>query len=256
MSSFADHFSGHARDYSRHRPSYPASMIEELVALAPSRDLAWDCATGNGQAAVLLAEHVAHVIATDASPQQLAQARPHPRVEYRVARAEDSGLSSSSVDLITVAAAAHWFDHARFHAEVDRVLVPGGVLAVWTYDPVHVSPDVDRVLRWFQRERVVRYWPPQRAYVDALYTTLPFPYADLQLGPFEIEATIDRDDWLGYVSTWSATARCREAEGIDPLIELERAVAPLWPDAKERRRGVWPLAHRVGRKPAAHGRAH
>ena len=45
----------------------------------------------------------------------------HPRVEYRVATAEESGLESKSVDLITVAQALHWFDLERFEAEARRV---------------------------------------------------------------------------------------------------------------------------------------
>lgn len=249
MSAFPDHFSGHARDYARHRPSYPAALIDALASLAPARTVAWDCATGNGQAAVLLAERFERVIATDASAAQLAHATPHPRVEYRVARAEDSSLAPNSVALVSAAAAAHWFDHARFHAEVDRVLVPGGVLAVWTYDPVVVSPEIDRVTRWYQRERVGRHWPPQRAYVDAHYATLPFPYPDLDLGRFRIEARLDRAAVVGYLATWSATARCREIEGVDPIPELDARLAAVWPDANEPRDAHWPLDLRVGRKP-------
>lgn len=248
--AFPDHFSGLSREYARHRPTYPAALIDALVRLVPARECAWDCATGNGQAARLLAEHFGRVVATDASAEQLAHALRHPRIEYRRAHAEDSGLATGSVELVTVAAAAHWFDHARFHAEVERVLVPGGVLAVWTYDPVLVDPCVDDVTRWYQRERVGRHWPPQRAYVDARYETLPFPYSPVDLGSFRIDARLTRADVVGYLATWSATARCRATEGVDPIPELERRLTEVWPDAHEPRAGHWPLYLRVGRKPA------
>ena len=55
----ADRFSDRAEAYSRHRPRYPDSLFEHLARLAPAPDHAWDCATGNGQAATGLVEHFA-----------------------------------------------------------------------------------------------------------------------------------------------------------------------------------------------------
>ncbi|HJT44865.1 MAG TPA: class I SAM-dependent methyltransferase, partial [Chthoniobacterales bacterium] len=118
---FKDHFSKQAADYAKFRPRYPRAMFEYLGTLAPTRDLAWDCATGNGQAAVELASIFQGVIATDASATQIANAEPHENVEYRVASAEESGLESSSIDLIMVAQALHWFDLKKFHAEARRI---------------------------------------------------------------------------------------------------------------------------------------
>ena len=125
---FKDHFSTVAQDYARFRPGYPAALFSTLAGLAPTRDLAWDCATGNGQAAVHLAGHFARVVATDLSQEQLGRAIAAPRIVFRRAGAEESGLDPSSVDLITVAQAVHWFDFDRFDAEARRVLVPRGVL--------------------------------------------------------------------------------------------------------------------------------
>ena len=47
-----DHFSGPADRYGAYRPTYPSALFEYLACLAPAHDLAWDCATGNGQSAV------------------------------------------------------------------------------------------------------------------------------------------------------------------------------------------------------------
>src|SRR5690606_3306632 len=106
------------------RPGYPEALFEWLASQCEDRSLAWDCATGSGQAAIALARHFRQVIATDASAEQIANAGTAERVEYRVASAERSGLADESVDLVTVAQALHWFDIAAFHAEVKRVLKP------------------------------------------------------------------------------------------------------------------------------------
>jgi hypothetical protein len=118
---FKDHYSGHADLYRAFRPTYPAALFEHLASLALGHDLAWDCATGNGQAALALTPFFRSVVATDASSQQVAQARPHDRITYRVAPAERTALGDASVDLVTVAQALHWFDLPAFYAEVRRV---------------------------------------------------------------------------------------------------------------------------------------
>ncbi len=96
---------------------------------------------GSGQAARAMAGHVGRVIATDASERQIKNAAAHPRVEYRVAPAEQSGLDDHSVDMVTVAQALHWLDLDRFHTEVRRVVRPGGVVAAWCYALFSVIPD-------------------------------------------------------------------------------------------------------------------
>ena len=55
---FKDHFSGHSQDYSVFRPCYPAQLFSSLASLCSVRDVAWDCATGSGQAAIGLADHI------------------------------------------------------------------------------------------------------------------------------------------------------------------------------------------------------
>src|SRR5580704_8188572 len=107
--AFKDHFSGHADQYGAYRPKYPPALFDHVARIAPAKGLAWDCATGNGQAATELAEHFRAVVATDASRQQLAEAPAHDRIAYVVAAAERSPIASSSVDLVTVAQAIHWF---------------------------------------------------------------------------------------------------------------------------------------------------
>lgn len=245
--SFKDHFSGHAAEYAAARPGYPAALFEHLAALPARRELAWDCGTGNGQAAVQLAERFARVAATDASAEQLSQARPHPRVEYRQAPAEASGLADGSVDLVTVAQALHWFDFERFYEEVRRVLAPGGALAVWTYKLLSVSPEVDRILVPFATETVGPCWPPERRYVDEEYRSLPFPLTEEPAPRFTCVEHWDLGRLLGYVSTWSAVKRYTKSRGEDPLPALAEALAGAWGDPGEVRAVSLPIYLRVGR---------
>jgi SAM-dependent methyltransferase len=244
--SFKDHFSGHAADYSRFRPEYPAALFAWLAAQTPARNRAWDCATGNGQAACALAPHFREVVATDASAQQLENARRCDGVRYAVAPAEASGLADHSVDLVTVAQALHWFDLDRFYAETRRVLRPGGVVAVWNYNLFRLDPAVDAIVDHFYAVTVGPYWPPERRLVENGYRELPFPFTVITAPPFEMASRWSLEHLFGYLGTWSSVRRYMEAHSSDPVAALRGDLSAAWGDAGERE-VRWPLALRVGR---------
>lgn len=249
--AFPDHFSGHAEDYARFRPRYPSSLYEHIAALAPGRGRCWDCATGSGQAAVALAEHFDAVVATDASDAQLASASRHPRVEYRRERAERTSLAAGSVDLVTVAAALHWFELDAFYEEVRRVARPSGVLAAWTYGvSVEVSPAVDEVVRSYAREQLAPYWAPQLEHVHKGYRALPFPFAEIAAPPVAIELEWTIQQLLGKLNTWSAAGAYRRACGRRATAAIEARLAAAWTEDApiDAPRPVrLPLYFRVGR---------
>ena len=247
--SFPDHFSGHAEEYARYRPDYPPALFDWLASLVERRDVAWDCATGNGQAALALAERFALVVATDASGAQLAAAPSHPRVRYLRAPAEASGLRDRSVDLVTVAQALHWFDLERFYAEARRVVVPGGVIAVWSYALMSITPAVDAVVNDFYRGTLADFWPAERRHVDMEYRTLRFPFAGIDAPAFHMEREWSLGALLGYIGTWSAVHRLRHARGEGEVTAFTERLVAAWGDGEgERRRLVrWPLAVRAGR---------
>jgi SAM-dependent methyltransferase len=245
--SFKDHFSRQATEYARFRPQYPSALFEFIAVAAPNDELALDCATGNGQAAVALAEHFRKVIAIDASAEQIANAQPNDRVEYRVASAESTGLSARSVAAITVAQALHWFDREAFYVEARRVLQPRGVLAAWAYNYLRISPEVDPLVRRFHDEIVGPYWPPERKLVGRGYRELPFPFEEIETPAFQIEVRWSLAHLLGYLRTWSATQSFMAAKQRDPVEQVASDLEQAWGNPAEEKLAIWPLTVRMGR---------
>jgi SAM-dependent methyltransferase len=241
-------FSTVAREYANFRPGYPPELFAWLARVSPSLDAVWDCGCGSGQASTALAGHFARVEATDVSPEQIAAARPHPQVRYSVAPAEHSGLGDASVSLVTVAQALHWFDVEAFYAEARRVAKPGALLVVWNYPrPRFVDAGLDRHFLEFYTEVVGPYWPAERRHIEANYSTLPFPFEQIEVPPFGLGLDWKIEQVIGYVSSWSATARYRKALGKDPVPLLAQSLGAIWPAAGASVPLRMPLGIRAGR---------
>lgn len=242
--SFKDHFSTQAAVYAKARPHYPSALFAELARLVPGHSLAWDCGAGNGQAAVALAAHFERVVATEPSSAQLAQAVAHPRVSYHQSAESAPLLADHSVDLVTAAQAAHWFDLGVFYPEVRRVVRPGGLLAIWNYGLCTITPEVDAVVGHFYRETVGPYWPPERKHAETAYRLLDFPFREIPLPNLNLEVVWTAEEFATYLRTWSAVARFIKAHGDDPVTGLSSELNRAWgPDA---RRVNWPLGGRLG----------
>ncbi len=223
-------FSTVAREYANFRPGYPPELFTWLARAAPANEAVWDCGCGSGQASIALAQHFAVVFATDVSPEQIAAAKPHDRVHYSVAPAERPELPDAAVDLVTVAQALHWFDVDAFYAEARRVARPGALLAVWNYPrPRFADAELDRRFLDFYSGVVGPYWPPERRHIEANYRTLPFPFQELVHPDFALTLHWNLEQVLGYVSSWSATARYRQSNADDPLPRLRAALQAIWP---------------------------
>jgi SAM-dependent methyltransferase len=243
---FKDHFSGHAAEYAKFRPHYPDELFEYLASISPRHELAWDCATGNGQAAVGLARHFQKVIATDASSQQIESAEPDERISYRVAPAEASGIDSASVNLILVAQALHWFDLDAFFAEAKRVLKDDRLLAISSYNVLKISPEIDAIIWKFYRETTGLFWPPERELVETDYKNIQFPFPELPPRQFEMKTQWNLNQLLGYLRTWSATQKFIAARGFDPVDSVAEELEAVWKDPETVREMKWPLHLRVG----------
>jgi SAM-dependent methyltransferase len=248
--TFKDHFSRHVELYRRYRPSYPPEVFAWLASLAPGHGLALDVGTGNGQAAIGLADHFDAVLGTDASETQVNAATPHPKVRYLASPAESCPVEDQSVDLILAAQALHWFHFERFFAECRRVLKPGGIVAALTYFHPTTTPELDLILAQYI-DHVRSDWPPERRFVDAGYANIEFPFDEIPLGhglesPLTMRLELDFDGYLGYLATWSAAQRYRERTQCDPRAPFVDDLRKAWGDAALRL-VTWPLSGRIGR---------
>jgi ubiquinone/menaquinone biosynthesis C-methylase UbiE len=242
-----DLFSGHAGLYARYRPGYPAELIEYILGFCNERNVAWDCATGNGQAAVILSEYFNEVDATDISAQQLANAVQKPNILYRVAPAESTPFADNRFDLITVATAYHWLNWEAFRAEVLRVGKPGSVIAAWAYNVIRAEDEaIDKIIQQFYWNIIGQYWDPERRYVDQAYATVDFNFTPLPSKEFSHHVLWDKQTFKGYLHTWSAVQKYIRENNQSPVTFIDDEVDSVWKE-NEPKAFHFPLFLRIGR---------
>jgi hypothetical protein len=225
-----DLFSAQAKVYAQFRPGYPTELFEFVSSLAHEHECAWDCATGNGQAAAGLSPFFKKIIATDISEGQLANAFQKENIEYRNAAAESSGLNENSVDLITVAQAYHWLNWDAFHKEACRVGKKNAAIAIWMYGLINFDDAaVSKIYDRFYLEITHPYWDAERKYVDENYETVKFDFADCGKKKFSSIVHWDREQFLGYLSSWSAVQKFQSEQGYSPLDLVRKDVYKAWP---------------------------
>lgn len=245
---FKDYFSVSAADYAHYRPTYPNQLFEFLAKQCPHHDLAWDCATGSGQAAVLLAPYFKRVVASDASSQQIIFAVPKENIRYCIMPAEKTDFLSQSIDLITVAQALHWFDFNIFYPEVKRILKPEGIIAAWSYGLVKINSEIDALIKYFYQELTGPYWPEERRYIDHKYQDIPFPFQKIATPTFSMQQTWTLNHFIGYLSTWSAVRKYQEETNQNPLELIIEPLKGLWGNPEEKLKIEWPIYLLVGKQ--------
>jgi SAM-dependent methyltransferase len=242
---FKDHFSEHAHSYAKARLTYPPDIFAWLAEIVPHQRVAWDCGTGNGQAAIGLANHFERVLATDASTSQIAYAILHARIEYSVARESQCRLADGDAALVTAFSAVHWFNQKAFFAEAQRVLGHQGVCAIWCLSLLRITPHIDTILDGFHHETLASWWPPERALVDAHYQQIEFPFVELDSPGFCFEKHWTLVRFAKLLRSWSGVLRYQAALGHDPIDPLIEQMLPFW--GNDIRRVTWHLCGRIGR---------
>ncbi len=246
--TFIEHFSNSPDKYKQFRPNYPEELFTYLATLVPSSDLAWDCGTGNGQAAVSLSRRFKQVIASDISQEQLDVAPKKDNITYHCWPAEKTTIPDASVDLITIAQALHWFDFDVFYQEVKRVSKPGGVIAAWCYSLGTVSSTIDPIIRkLYQNILGNKYWPKERIYVMDEYTTIPFPFQRISPPAFIINKNLNYHQMIGYLNTWSAVKEYQKQKQQNPVDKIAGDLQAAWGDLDHPKAMIWPIHLLVGR---------
>ena len=206
-------FSDKSELYEIARPLYPKELYEYLVSIVPSTQQVWDCACGNGQAAISLVQYFDHVKATDVSQEQIANAKQHPKIEYAVSESEDTNFADNSFDLVCVAQALHWFQHDQFWNEVKRVLKPNGIFAAWGYTWPRVNTEVDQIVKEKILNSIAPYWAPQNKLLWNHYADIDIPFKNVSTPAMKMQVVWDLDEFIGFIRSYSATRRCIEKEG-------------------------------------------
>lgn len=242
-----DLFSEQAGLYAQYRPTYPDELFDYITSFVPDRDTAWDCATGNGQAAVKLSRYFRKVIATDLSEAQLSKAVPAENISYLLMPAERTSFADNSFDLITIATAYHWLNWEEFRAEATRVGKPGAVVAVWTYYSLLTDDEsLGALFNHFYKVIIHPYWDYERRFVDERYETVAFDFKPLPSRTFYSRLSWTRQHFTGYLESWSAVQRYKETHHTSPLRLIEEDLARIWPEG-ETKTITFPIALRLGR---------
>ncbi|MCG8413258.1 MAG: class I SAM-dependent methyltransferase [Pseudomonadales bacterium] len=242
--NFNDHFSGHAGVYAAARPDYPHELFEYLNGICSKHEIAFDCAAGNGQATRGLLPFFSVVLMSDGSSKQIEQAKAlcekSASLHASVMLAENLGLKSATLDLVTVAQALHWFNLDNFFTEVDRVLRTDGVFACWSYGIHSINQSCDRVVYRLYEDIVGEYWPPQRRLVENHYAGIDFPLTEVTVPDFKLEKQWSIEQVLGYLRSWSAVQRYAKDRQQDPVAIIEPDLRLAFGEEKVRTIS-WPL---------------
>ncbi|RYE24948.1 MAG: class I SAM-dependent methyltransferase [Sphingobacteriales bacterium] len=245
MKDTKDLFSKQSASYASFRPVYPDALFNFLFSITKHFDTAWDCGTGNGQVALRLSERFDKVMATDISQSQLSHAPQKDNIAYELTRAEQTSFADNSFDLITVGTALHWFDHAAFNKEVQRVAKNGAHIAAWAYATVRSEPAITAIADEFYGEIVHGYWDAERKLVDDEYRTIPFPFKELPAPKLEITAQWTKEHFIGYLNSWSAVQHYVTQNGSNPVDLIMDKLDKNWKDG-EYKAIRFPLFMRVG----------
>jgi SAM-dependent methyltransferase len=230
MKKISDHFSKQATTYKKFRPEYPSGLFDFIYSFCPIKDTAWDCGTGNGQVASILAKSFQKVFATDISKKQIEQAPLSENIYYAVERAERTSFPADYFDLITVAQATHWFDIDAFNKEARRVLKPGGTIAIWAYVLLKIEPEIDKIIDDFYLNTVGAYWDQERNHIDNHYDSIDFRFNEIEVvQKFGIQTRWTLPQLEGYLNSWSSVQNymVKNRDG-NPVTKLMKKLSSVW----------------------------
>ncbi|XP_022100575.1 putative methyltransferase DDB_G0268948 [Acanthaster planci] len=263
----------HADLYLKCRPDWPEEIIQKTLAFLQEKksgpfELAVDVGCGSGQATRPLASHIKKVVGVDVSVEQIRAAQcvdNPPNVEFRTGSGEAIPVSDKSVDLVTCAQAVHWFDFDVFFREVDRVLKPGGCVAIYSYHIFKPWVDGDdkkneqlySIVTQHDTETCGPYNSPRILHLQNMLADVHIPYEEtIRDNTLAIRQDTTMKSYIGYLESRSGYQSYLENnpdDKADPLKEVqERLMDTLGLDAPAEYSKInirSPIAFLLGRKP-------
>lgn len=214
-----------SKDYAQHRVGFPDSFFDRLASLdigKPGQQLV-DLGTGTGTLARGLARRGCHVIGLDISAPQLEQARAMAdaaglTIDFRVARAEVTGLPDGSADVVTAGQCWHWFDRPRAAEEVARILRPDGSIVIAHFDWIPLPGNVAQITETL----IASYSPTWKPgfglglYPQWLRDLGLAGFRDVQTFSYDVDVPYTHDAWRG---------RVRASAGVGAVLPAEKVQA-------------------------------
>jgi len=215
-STFRSFTHNQGASYAQYRRDYHPSLYQTILdhhgSTGGQFDAILDVGCGPGTATRNLAPHFKHAVGVDASEGMIATARSlSNNIHFEVSTVEELGenpalpsiIPAGSVDLITSANAAHWFDMAVFWAQAAKLLKPGGSVALWASGSIAVHPELQPGAVGIQAalrrlfERLDDYLLPGNRLTRELYRGMVMPWVVSGLvNEFE-EGSLFRKEWTG-----------------------------------------------------------
>jgi ubiquinone/menaquinone biosynthesis C-methylase UbiE len=242
-----DLFSEQSKIYAQFRPSYPKELFEYILQFVEEKKCAWDCATGNGQAAKILADYFENVEASDISEAQINNAVKKGNINYHISPAEETLFAESSFNLITVAQAYHWLNWKKFHTEATRVGKNNSVVAVWGYSNFSTDDEkLNQLIHHFYYDFIFSYWDAERRHVENNYDSVEFNFQALPAKNFSTELIYTKEQLIGYLQSWSAVQNYIKANQSSPIDLIANDLNSIW-KAGETKRVHFPIFLKIGR---------
>jgi len=248
MKELIDNFSEKSENYKRFRPVYPDELYEKIMVHVKERNCSWDCGTGNGQVAKSLSTYFDKVYATDMSENQIKNANQHPRIKYKIERAEKTNFESNKFDLITVGQAAHWFDFTAFNKEVKRVSKNNGIICIWGYGVSRINKDINGLIDEFYEGKISPYWNKEIKHIETSYQDIEFDFKEIKPPKgLKISTKWKKEDLIGHLNTCSGVKNYKHKnEGKNPVNELIESINKLW-ETEEEKQVDFPIFMRIGK---------
>jgi len=252
--------------YTAVRPEHPSAIVESAINFLKkgyngNLQLAVDVGCGSGMSTCNLFGKFERILGVDLSEAMVNQAsqsfnKSHPNAVFKVAPAEKLPLEAKSAQMILVGRAIHYFDQRSFFEEVNRVLVPGGVVAYYSvHFPTILLPSdeekgntVNSIYWDYLDNKLGPYWPTNafdgtkigsRNRRDYYVNGIKTPYNETNVDEtvsYDREVTIA--ELARELDTYGAAVRHRESEGdkaADEMLEefISRAKKALETDNDE-----------------------
>ena len=234
-------FGAASQDYAQHRAGFPDSLFERLSEfdVGTKGQSIVDLGTGTGSLARGFALRGCRVTGIDHSAEMLDAARgldadAGVSVDYRVGKAEETGLPDASCDVVTAGQCWHWFDRPRAARELRRILKPGGIAVIAHFDWIPLPGNLVRATEelieshnpaWTMGggKGIHPLWPGDLAGAG---------FRGIETFSYDLDVPYSAEAWRGRIRASAGVGGSMSADEVESFdSELEQMLANRFPQA-------------------------